>query len=345
MKILILGGTVFLGRHLAEIALLRGHEVTLFHRGLHRVSFSKPVELLQGDRRGDLTALQGRYWDIVIDTNGYVPSLVQASAQLLADAVKHYIFISSLSVYSDFSVAGIDETAEVETLPIEQVREAEQMLPSANGIIAQTYGAMYGPLKTLCEQAAEAMMPQRVLAVRAGIIVGPYDYTDRFTYWLYRVAQGGEVLVPGRPDRSLQLVDVRDLATWIIQMGENEQNGVYNAVGPTAPFSMQYLLEVCRTVSGSDATFTWLNDTFLLEQGVVPWSQLPLWLPEEDASMRGFFAVNVQRALSAGLSFRPLVETVRDTLLWDATRSPSEKRRAGLELEQEAQLLQVWHRL
>ena len=339
MKLLILGGTVFLGRHLVEAALMRGHEVTLFHRGIHKANFSATIEQLRGNRRGDLTALQGRHWDVVIDTNGYVPSLVRASAHVLADTVKQYIFLSSISVYSDFSVVGMDETAPVGTLTESQLREAEQLLPPPYGVIAQAYGEMYGPLKARCEQVLEETMPGRVLSIRSGLLVGPYDYSDRFTYWTSRVAQGGEILAPGRKTRSIQLIDVRDIAAWIIQTGELGQKGIYNAVGPTSPLSMQRLLETCRTVTGNDATFTWLNDTFLLERGVVPWSQLPLWLPEEDESTRGFLAVNIQKALSAGLTFRPLAETIRDTLTWDALRPPDEKRRAGLAPVQEAQLL------
>jgi Nucleoside-diphosphate-sugar epimerases len=343
VKILILGGTVFLGRHLVEAALRRGHEVTLFHRGEHEANFSATIEQLRGDRRGNLTALQNRQWDVVIDTNGYVPSLVQASAQLLADAVKQYIFISSISVYSDFSVVGMDESAPVGTLAEAQLREAEQLIPSPNGVIAQAYGAMYGPLKARCEQVIEETMPGRALSIRPGLIVGPYDYSDRFTYWTARVARGGEILAPGRPDRSIQLIDARDMAEWIIRMGETGQRGIYNATGPADPLSMQRLLETCKTVTGSDATFTWLNDAFLLERGAVPWSQLPLWLPEEDRDIRGFLSVNIQKALSAGLTFRPLAETIQDTLTWDALRPVDEKRRAGLEPEQEAQLLQSWH--
>ena len=194
VKLLILGGTVFLGRHLVEAALMRGHEVTLFHRGVHEANFSARIEPLRGDRRGDLAALQGRDFDIVIDTNGYVPSLVRASAQLLADTVKQYIFISSISVYSDFSAVGMDETAPVGTLTESQLREAEQVLPPPNGIIAQAYGEMYGPLKARCEQVLEETMESRVLSIRSGLLVGPYDYSDRFTYWTSRVAQGGEIL-------------------------------------------------------------------------------------------------------------------------------------------------------
>ncbi|GCE31893.1 hypothetical protein KDA_73770 [Dictyobacter alpinus] len=344
MKFLILGGTVFVGRHLVEAALSRGHEVTIFHRGVHEASFSRPVEQLKGNRTDDLAALRGRSWDVVIDTNGYVPSRVQATAQLLADSVNQYIFISSISVYQDFNVLGMNESAPVGTLTEEQVREAEQLIPARNGVIALTYGPMYGPLKALCEQVLEETMPGRVLNIRAGLIVGPYDYSDRFTYWPWRVAQGGEMLAPGRPERTIQLIDVRDLAEWIIRMAETERNGIYNANGPASPLTMQDLLETCKIVSEKQGTFTWINDSFLLKKGVEPWSQMPLWIPDEEEGLKGFQAFDVQKALATGLIFRPLAKTVQDTFTWDAQRSPNEKRRAGLEPEQERQILEAWHR-
>lgn len=343
MKVLILGGTVFVGRHLVEAALQRGHEVTLFHRGVHQADFSAPIEQLQGDRRGDLAALQGRQWDVVIDTNGYVPSVVKASAQLLAESARQYIFISSSSVYSDCSVLNIDESGPVETLMPEQVQAAEQLVPATDAVIAFTYGSGYGPLKALCEQTLEATMPGRVLSIRAGLIVGPYDYSDRFTYWPTRIARGGEVLAPGRPKRPIQLIDVRDLAAWTIRMAENEQMGIYNAVSPASALSMQHFLDTCNSVGSNHASFTWINDSFLLEHGAEPWSEIPLWLPENDESMRGFFSFNVQKALAAGLTFRPLAETISATLAWDTQRPASIKRRAGLDPSKEAHLLQQWH--
>src|SRR5689334_6385973 len=209
MKLLILGGTIFVGRHLIDAALSRGHEVTIFNRGLHGPDLYPDVEQLRGTREGDLTALQGRQWDAVIDTNGYVPSIVRASAQLLANVVTHYTFISSISVYAEFSHKGMDETAPVGTITAEQIKEAEQVIPPKKGTTARAYGPSYGPLKALCEQVAEEMMPGRVLVIRPGLIVGPYDYSDRFTYWPYRLARGGEVLAPGRPDSPVQLIDVR----------------------------------------------------------------------------------------------------------------------------------------
>jgi 2'-hydroxyisoflavone reductase len=321
MKLLILGGTVFLGRTLVETALARGHEVTLFNRGQRNPDLFPSVEKLYGNRDGDLSALQGRQWDAVIDTCGYFPRIVRASAEMLADSVKHYTFISSISVYADFSKPGIDESAPVGTLADETVEE----------VTATTYG----PLKALCEQAAEKAMPGHVLNVRPGYIVGPYDPTDRFTYWPWRVAQGGEVLAPGRPDQRVQFIDVRDLSAWIIDMVERNQTGVYNATGPDYALTMQQFLNQCNALTRRNAHFTWASEQFLAEQG----ADLPIWTPDEEA---GGAAVNCSKAIAAGLAFRPLADTIRDTLSWDASRPANLERRAGLKPEQEEQLLQAW---
>ncbi|HLZ62091.1 MAG TPA: epimerase [Ktedonosporobacter sp.] len=340
MKILILGGTIFQGRHLVEAALSHGHEVTLFNRGQHGPELYPQVEHLRGDRRGDLHALEGRTWDAAIDTNGYVPSIVRASARLLADAVRQYVFVSSISVYPDVSTIGLDETAPIGQMTLEQLQVAENILPPAKGIIAGAYGESYGPLKGLCEQAVEEVMPDRALSVRLGLIVGPHDYSDRFTYWPGRVARGGEVLAPGRKRRPVQLIDVRDAAEWMIRMVEAGQMGIYNVTGQAESLSMQQLLDTCAVVSGSDATFTWVDDAFMLEEKIQPWWQMPLWLPEEPA-LAGFNAISIAKALAAGLTFRPLAETVRDTLAWDSTRPAGEERRAGLPADDEARLLRV----
>lgn len=342
MRILILGGTIFLGRHLVEAALRSGHEVTLFNRGQHGRDLYPQVERLFGDRRGNLSALEHRQWDAVIDTNGYIPSVVRASASLLANAVKQYVFISSISVYNDVSVIGVDEAASVATITPEQLHEVEGIVPPATGTTARIYQEAYGALKALCEQATEEMMPARVLQVRPGLIVGPYDYSDRFTYWPNRVARGGEVLAPGRPERHVQLIDVRDLAEWTVRMVEVGQVGTYNATGPAEPLTMQQVLNACQTVSGSGATLTWMDEAFLLNEKVQPWGQMPLWLPEEP-EYAGFNAISIAKALAAGLTFRPIAATVRDTLAWDATRAADSVREAGLTGEDEARLLRVWH--
>ena len=341
MKLLILGGTVFLGRHLVESARARGHEVTLFNRGRHDDLKLPDVERLHGDRRGELQELRGRSWDSAIDTCGYVPSVVRASARLLASVVGHYTFVSSQSVYANFDLEGIDETYPVTQLIDEQVREAEGREPG-DGIIAITYGEMYGGLKARCELVVEDEMPGRALSVRAGLIVGPHDYSDRFTYWVRRVAEGGEVLAPGESDRCVQYVDVRDLADWLVHMAETGQTGTFNATGPACRVTMEELLRAFREASGSDASFTWVSEHFLKNANVVGWTELPLWLPKED-NIVNFFSVDCSKAIRSGLGFRPLLETARDTLVWNKTQK--RELSAGLNRVLETELLRAWHQI
>ena len=326
MKVLILGGTVFLGRHLVEDALARGHEITLFNRGKRNPDLFPEVEKLQGDRDGDLASLAGRKWDVAIDTCGYVPRVVKASAELLSDAVEHYSFVSSLSAYKDFSTPDQDETAPVATMEDETVEEVT--------------GDTYGPLKVLCEQAAERAMPGRVLNVRAGLIVGPYDQSDRFTYWPHRVALGGEVLAPGDPAAFVQFIDVRDLAACILTMAEKRKAGAYNVTGAPRTVSMANVLDESKRASGSNATFTWVSEEFLSENNVQPWMEMPLWIPGEEAI--GFNSASIAKATADGLTLRPLSETVRDTLAWDATRPADHVWKAGISAEREAELLSLW---
>lgn len=319
MKLLLIGGTRFLGRHLVDAARARGHELTLFNRGQHADVFPD-LEQLHGDRDGGLAILQGRNWDAVIDTCGYFPRIVRASATALADAVERYVFISTISVYADFSKPGLDENAPVATLQDESVEE----------ITAETYGA----LKALCEQAVERALPERALIIRPGLIVGPYDMTDRFTYWPYRVAPGGEILAPGELDQQVQFIDVRDLAEWTVRMTERRATGTYNATGPDDRLSMGQFLATCRTTTGSNADFVWVNEPFLEEHKI----ELPLWAPTQEA---GVWAVNCRRAIDAGLTFRPLPQTIRDTLAW----KNGAELHAGLTRAREQELLQAWHAL
>jgi 2'-hydroxyisoflavone reductase len=328
MKLLILGGTVFLGHHLVRAALAAGHEVTTFNRGRQRTTPPQDVEHLIGDRDGQLNALRGKRWDAVIDTCGYVPRQIRASVILLADQVEHYTFISTCSVYRDTSVPGIDESYPVRTISEEEIRAAEAISPD-HAITARSYGAAYGPLKALCAQAAEQYMPGRVLDVRPGLIVGPFDYSDRFTYWPTRIAAGGDVLAPGNPNAPMQFLDARDLAEWIVRMAEARQAGIYNAAGPDYPVTFETFLDTCRDVSGSDADFVWINDKFLLDAGLIPWTEVPLWIPGEEAN-RFFMAVSVEKALAAGVRVRPLAESIRDTMEWDCSRPSDVERRAGL---------------
>lgn len=326
MRLLMIGGTRFLGRALVDAALNGGHEVTLFNRGQSNPGLYPQLEHLQGNRDGGLDVLRGRQWDAVIDTCGYVPRIVRASAALLADAVAHYTFISSISVYPELK-PGIDEDAGLATMADERVEEVN--------------GETYGPLKVLCEQAVnETMGNGRTLHVRAGLIVGPHDPTDRFSYWPYRVAQGGDVLVPAPQDRPTQFIDVRDLATWTIQATAQKLSGPFNATGPDYRLTMHELLVACQRAVAADADFTWVDEMFLLEQGVTPWTELPLWISGEEAA--GFGAVDCSRAQAMGLTYRPLVDTVRDTLEWLNTRPPNYEWRNGLKPEREAELLRLW---
>lgn len=330
MRILILGGTVFLGRHLTEAAHARSHEVTLFNRGQSNPALYPEVEQLHGDRDGGLAPLAGRRWDAAIDTSGYPPRVVRESAELLAGNVGTYTFISSKSAYADMSRPGVDESAPLATLP-----EGASM--------AEMTGETYGALKALCEREVEAALPGRALIVRPGLIVGPYDPTDRFTYWPHRLAAGGEALAPEPRDKHVQFIDARDLAEWIVRMVEHGATGVYNANGRPGVLTMAALLDACVRVAGSDTTLTWVTEPFLLEHGVAPWMDLPLWIPTSETAMAGFLEGSVARALAAGLTLRPLEETIGDTLAWDATRPPDTPRKAGLSGEREAALLAAWH--
>lgn len=341
MRILILGGTRFLGRYLVESALARGHEVTTFTRGQHDPAAFPMVTNLVGDRDGRLDALRGGRWGAVIDTSGYLPRDVRASAELLAPTVGHYTFVSSISVYANFEKVGMDETTPLATLTEKERQEADG-IHLTGAISAVLLGEKYGPLKALCEQTVEEILPGRALIVRPGLIVGPYDYSDRFTYWVRRVADGGYVLAPGRPERLIQWIDVRDLAGWMVALVESRQTGIYNATGPgpEQPLTMGQFLEECRTITGSSARFVWASEDLLLASGVAAWGEMPLWISEtSNPEMRGFLTVDCRKAFAAGLSMRPLAETIRDTLAWDRDRPPNVELRAGLAREKELDLL------
>jgi len=333
-KILILGGTAFLGPALVEYAKARGHALTLFNRGKTRPTLFPELEKLRGDRdpkKGDgLKALEGRKWDAVIDTSGYYPRMVKASAELLAPNVKHYTFISSVSVYAKNDKSGADESDAVGTIPDTTVET-----------MGQDY-ANYGPLKALCEQAAEKAMPGRVANVRPGYIVGPGDPSDRFTYWPLRVAKGGEVLAPGSQGDPIQVIDVRDLAEWIIRMVEDNTTGVFNGLGPQRRLTMEGVLDASKAASRSDAKFTWVPAEFLEKNGV---NELPIWISPKGENA-GFHTRSLGRALKTGLTFRPIQTTIEDTLKWFKTL-PQERQdalRAGLPAKREAEVLEMWHK-
>jgi 2'-hydroxyisoflavone reductase len=320
MRLLILGGTQFVGRHITEQALQRGHEVTVFHRGKTGVGLFPQIEHLHGDReKSALQALQGRRWEAVIDTSGYVPRLVRESAQLLAEAVERYVFISTISVYADFQHPH-DESGPLAVLE--------------DPTTEQVTGATYGGLKALCEKAAAECLPNRVLTIRPGLIVGPYDPTDRFSYWVNRVAQGGQVLAPVGPELPIQFIAAADLARWTLDQVEKKASGMYNATGLT--LSMGEFLTTCQHTLASPAAFVWVKEALLLENNIAPFSELPLWVPAE---MSAFARINIQKALAAGLSFRPLAETIQSTWDWLQTRPADHPWRAGLTAEKEQSLL------
>jgi nucleoside-diphosphate-sugar epimerase len=324
MKLLVLGGTKFLGRHVVDAGIAQGHDVVLFNRGRTNPELYPQLETVIGDRDGGLSPLEGRRFDGVIDTSGYVPRVVRQSAELLAENCDFYAFISSISVYPDGTPAGFDESAPTQTLGDEASENVEKD---------------YGALKVQCERIVEEAFPARSLHVRAGLIVGPHDPTGRFTYWVHRLSEGGEVLAPAPDGAPVQLIDARDLADWVVRMVAARRPGMFNATGPAARLTLGELLERCATSIGSDARLTWVNPGFLLERDVQPWDGLPLWLPGTDNE--GMMQADVGKALSAGLRFRPVRETVRDVHDWiRAMDDPPGK--AGLPRREERALLDDW---
>jgi nucleoside-diphosphate-sugar epimerase len=323
VRVLILGGTLFVGRHLVEAALDRGHEVTLFNRGQTGPGLYPDLETRHGDRAaGDLESLREGTWDVVFDTSARVPRWVREAATLLADRVGHYSFVSSCSVYSDTTLPGTNESSPVHALD----DETTETITSAD---------VYGGLKVLCERELERALPGRSLSARAGLIVGPYDGTGRFTYWVHRIARGGGVLAPEPRDQPVQLIHGRDLADWLLDMAEKGETGVYNATGPESPLTMERLLDEIVADTGSDAHLIWVDEDYLVENGVEAWSDLPLWLaPGGNPEVANFLAVDITRAVTAGLKFRPLARTIRDTLE-HADTSPE----AGLDEARERELL------
>ena len=326
--ILILGGTGFLGPHVVTTARERGHTVTLFNRGKTQPGLFPDIEKLQGDRDGKLDALKGRTWDAVVDTSGYVPRIVKMSAELLAPSVKHYLFISTVSVYDADKIPNADENAPLLTLKdptTENVREN------------------YGALKAACEAAAEAAMPGRVANIRPGLIIGPGDPTGRFTHWPTRMAEGGEVLVPGDGTTPVQYVDGRDLGAWIVRVIEDNTTGVYNALGPETKVTMKDAMEACNRAAGNKAQLTWVPSDFLTKQNVSAWGDMPMWIDLSD--MPGFGTNQNKRAVAKGLTFRPLEDTAKDTLAWLETL-PEDKRTkfrsSGIKRDKEEAVLAAW---
>lgn len=332
MKILVLGGTAFLGPHFVRAAMARGHEVTLFNRGRTNPEMFRGLEQLRGDRdKGELEPLKGRKWDAVLDTSGYVPGHVRQAASILGDNVGHYQFISTISVYGGFDKRPerVDENAPTTKVTQEVIDEVKTIRQSFRH---------YGAMKALCEVAAEKVMPGRVSNIRPGLIVGPMDRSDRFTYWPWRIDQGGEVLCPGDVDGHSQFVDVRDLADWMLHCLEQNVTGVYNAVGFAGRTALSEVLSACKCATSSDVELTWASEEFLEKNRVRPYSEMPLWIPRQGRRM-----VQNGKAMEKGLKFRPIADTIRDTLEWTKTERGDKPFRSGMRPDREKELLAKWH--
>jgi 2'-hydroxyisoflavone reductase len=336
LKILILGGTGFTGPFQVRYAVARGHTVTVFNRGRRQADLPDSVEHLIGDRNNDLKALEGRKWDVVIDNPTTLPNWVRLSGKLLKDACRQYVFISSISVYADTSVVGMDETTPV----LEYKDEKDPFTLELN----QETMRFYGELKALSEREAAYWFPGRATIIRPGLIVGPGDASDRFTYWPVRIDRGGEVLAPNTPNDPTQIIDARDLAEWTVRMVEQGDVGVYNATGPERPRPFGEMLDGIKTALGSNATFTWVDQDFLQEQKVRQWADLPVWV-QQGPDTAGFMTVSVAAAMAKGLTYRPLDLTARDTLAYHQSRPPERQQNlaAGLKAEREAEVLKAWH--
>lgn len=325
MNILVIGGTRFIGRHFVQAALREGHELTLFHRGQTNPGLFADIEEIFGDRGDDIDKLAGR-WDVVVDTCGYVPRDVRRSARHLHTRADRYLFISTVAVYRDLDVRGLTEDAYLKTLEYPDIDEVN--------------ASTYGPLKTECEAMVTGEFNHRCLIVRPGVVAGPHDPTDRFTYWACRVDAGQEVLAPGYPSTDIQVIDVRDLAQWLVHCIQAGTTGVYNATGPTQSF--EAMLQACRRATDSDATFTWVPNDFLHEMELDERSKMPLWNRNARGRKAGLYAIDSSRARGAGLTHRPMEHTASATLQW-LERQSQHRWSAGLNRLEEREILDVWH--
>jgi len=341
LKILVLGGTGLIGPPMVERAIARGHEVTLFNRGKTNTHLFPDLEKLKGDRNDDLSSLQaevdsGRLWDAIVDNTASIPRWVTESAGLLANAADFYLYTSSISAYADSSTPGADETA-----PVGQISpEDEAKVLTTKNIT----GENYGPLKARCEDEARRAFPERWCVVRPGLIVGPGDYSDRFTYWPVRIHEGGEVMAPGNPSDPVQFVDCRDLGEWYVRLVENGTTGDFNGVGPRSPMSIAGMLYGIRATVDNEISFTWVDADFLEANEVQAWMHMTVWVPPI-GEYAGFSSSNIDRALAAGLTFRPLADTAAATVeFWNSL--PEDRRanpKAGCPPELEAKVLEAWH--
>ena len=341
LEILVLGGTGLIGPPMVEYALARGHNLTLFNRGKTNSHLFPDVERIKGDRNDDISALEkavadGRRWDVVIDNTASIPRWVSESAGLLSGAADLYLYTSSISAYADSSVPGADETAAVGQISSED----EALVKTTKDIT----GENYGPLKARCEEEARKAFPGKAIVVRPGLIVGPGDYSDRFSYWPIRIFSGGEVMAPGNPDDPVQFIDCRDLGEWYIRLVEAKAVNTYNGVGPRSPMSIAGMLYGIRAAVDNEISFTWVDAEFLEKHEVQPWMEMTVWVPPV-GEYAGFSSSSIQRALDAGLSFRPLADTANATMdYWNSL--PEERRakpKAGLSAEKEKKVLAAWH--
>lgn len=330
LRILFIGGTGFIGPHMVRAAMARGHVPTLFNRGKTNPGLFPEVEKLIGDRDGGLDVLKGRKWDAVIDTSGYVPRVVRASAQLLKGAATHYLFISTGDVYKDFGVDQIDEDA------------PKAVLPEPGSEDTRKY---YGPLKVICEEEVRTAFPDRHTIIRPGWIVGPGDNANLFTYWPVRIDRGGEVLAPGDPTDPVQVIDARDMAEWIVRLLESRTTGAFNAFGPGSRLSIAEFLYGIRAITSADVRFTWVETQFLLDRKIRPWVDIPIWYPPI-GDHKGNGTISPKRAIAAGLTYRPLADTARDTLQWFKSLGTSWEalpRHPGISAARETELLTAWN--
>jgi 2'-hydroxyisoflavone reductase len=333
LRILVLGGTSFIGPHQVQYALNRGHEITLFNRGRTNTDLFPGVERLTGDRNGDLDALAGRTWDVCIDNSASNIRWVELSTAALRDSVDRYFYVSSRSAYAD--TGAIPMTADHPTFTYESAgvsRDADRdRLP-------------YGLQKALCERQTQDVFGARACIFRPGLIIGPRDRTDRFTYWPVRIHRGGEVLSPGDGSDPIQIIDARDFSEWMIRMAEDGHTGVYNAVGPAIPRPMDELLYGIRAVTTAETTFTWVDTDFLIERDVRPYREMPVWMPPLPGR-EGYARFDLTPEIERGLTFRSLAVTTQDTLEYHFSR-PAEEQwplRAGLTPEREVEVLAEWH--
>jgi len=335
MDLLILGGTRFLGRAFVTTALAHGHTVTLFNRGRTDPHAFPQVETITGDREVDLSALSGRNWDAVIDTSAYAASTARRSAEALSDHADRYVFISTISVYADAKTPNFDES-----YPLAVMSEEDAAMITGNADV-NAKKQFYGPQKVLCERVVTHVFGEQALIVRAGLLIGPYDVTDRFGYWVRRVAEGGEMLVPDTPDQRWQLIDARDLAGWALAMLAKRRGGIFNVTGER--LRMADILETCRRLSGSDVHAVRVSERFIADEQIGEWDNLPLWIPSDSVDYAGLWACNIDKALSSGLTLRPISDTIYDSLAWDAARDWP-KLALGLTRAREQELMTTWKR-